>query len=58
MLGATNLIPGPNSALIDVTTGLVTATSALLLIYYRANSAWLIFAAGLVGSATTRWSGG
>jgi chromate transporter len=43
------------AALVDVTTGMVAAVSALLLIYSRVNSAWLIFAAGLVGLATTRW---
>lgn len=46
------------AALVDVTTGMVAAVSALLLIYSRVNSAWLIFAAGLVGLATTRWFAG
>jgi chromate transport protein ChrA len=35
-------------------TAAVAAISALLLIYSRMNSAWLIFAAGLVGLAATR----
>ncbi len=46
------------AALVNVTTGTVAAISALLLIHFRVNSAWLIFAAGLVGLATTRWFGG
>jgi len=46
------------AALVDVTTAVVAAISALLLIYSRMNSAWLIFAAGLVGFAATRWFGG
>ena len=46
------------AALVDVTTGMVAAVSALLLIYSRLNSVWLIFAAGLVGLAATRWFGG
>ncbi len=46
------------AALVDVTTGVVAAISALLLIYSRVNSAWLIFAAGLVGFTLTQWSGG
>jgi len=43
------------AALVDVTTAAVAGFSALLLIYSRMNSAWLIFAAGLVGFAATRW---
>jgi chromate transporter len=42
------------AALVDITTVLIGAMSALLLIYTRINSAWLIFAAGLVGLAASR----
>ncbi len=45
------------AALVDATTAAMAAISALLLIYSRMNSAWLIFAAGLVGVAATRWFG-
>ncbi len=45
------------AALVDATTAAVAAISALVLIYSRMNSAWLIFAAGLVGFAATRWLG-
>ncbi len=45
------------AALVDVTTAAVAAISALLLIYWRVNSAWLIFAAGMAGLAATRWLG-
>ncbi len=45
------------AALVDATTAAMAAISALLLIYSRMNSAWLIFAAGLVGAAATRWFG-
>ena len=45
------------AALVDVTTGAVAAISVVLLIFSRMNSAWLIFAAGLVGLIATRWFG-
>jgi chromate transporter len=43
------------AALVDFTTAAIAAISAPLLIYTRVNSAWLIFAAGLIGLAATRW---
>jgi chromate transporter len=42
------------AAMVDVTTSAVAAFSALLLIYSRVNSAWLIFAGGLLGLAIAR----
>jgi chromate transporter len=45
------------AALVDVTTGAVAAISVVLLIFSQVNSAWLIFAAGLVGLIATRWFG-
>jgi chromate transporter len=42
------------AAMVDVTTEVVAAFSALLLIYSRVNSAWLIFAGGLLGLAMAR----
>jgi chromate transporter len=42
------------AAMVDVTTEAVAAFSALLLIYSRVNSAWLIFAGGLLGLAIAR----
>jgi chromate transporter len=42
------------TAMVDVTTSAVAAFSALLLIYSRVNSAWLIFAGGLLGLAIAR----
>ena len=45
------------AALVDVTTGAVAAIGAVLLIYWRVNSAWLIFAAGMGGLIATRWFG-
>lgn len=46
------------AALVDLTTAVVAVVSALLLIFFRINSAWLIFAGGAVGLAVTRWLGG
>ncbi|HZZ07714.1 MAG TPA: chromate efflux transporter [Candidatus Binataceae bacterium] len=42
------------AAMVDVTTSAVAAFSALLLIYSRVNSAWLIFAGALLGLAIAR----
>jgi chromate transporter len=54
LLAAVTLQLG-RAALVDFTTAAVAAISAPLLIYTRVNSAWLIFAAGLIGLVTTRW---
>jgi chromate transporter len=43
------------AALVDITTVLIGAISALLLLYSRINSVWLILAAGLIGLAALRW---
>jgi chromate transporter len=45
------------AALVDFPTGAIAALSAVFLIYFRINSAWLIFAGGLVGLVATRWLG-
>ena len=45
------------AALVDFPTAAIAALSALVLIYFRINSAWLIFAGGLVGLVVTRWLG-
>jgi chromate transporter len=42
------------AALVDLTTSAIAALSAVVLIYFRINSAWLIFAGGLVGLVATR----
>ena len=41
------------AALVDFPTGAVAALSAVVLIYFRINSAWLIFAGGLAGLVVT-----
>jgi chromate transporter len=43
------------AALVDFPTVLIGATSAVLLLYSRINSAWLILAAGLTGLVASRW---
>jgi chromate transporter len=43
------------AAVIDFVTGGIAALSAAALLYFRINSAWLIFAGGLVGFAGTSW---
>jgi chromate transporter len=43
------------AAIVDVTTMILAASSAFILIRYRVNSAWLVFGGGLVGLAMTRW---
>jgi chromate transporter len=45
------------AALVDFPTGAIAALSAAVLIYFRINSAWLIFAGGLVGLGATQWLG-
>jgi chromate transporter len=42
------------AAMVDVTTSAVAAFSAVLLIYSRVNSAWLIFVGALLGLAIAR----
>jgi chromate transporter len=46
------------AALVDFPTGVIAALSAVVLIYFRINSAWLVFAGGFVGLVGTRWLGG
>jgi chromate transporter len=43
------------AAVVDLLSGAIAAFSAAVLIYFRTNSAWLIFAGGLAGFARTRW---
>ena len=43
------------AALVDFPTGVIAALSAVVLIYFRINSAWLVFAGGFVGLVGTRW---
>jgi chromate transporter len=45
------------AAVVDFLSGAIAALSAVVLIYFRINSAWLIFAGGLAGFARTRWFG-
>ena len=42
------------AAIVDVPTALLAATSALLLLRFRLNSAWLVLAGALIGLAVTR----
>jgi chromate transporter len=56
LLAAVTLQLG-RAALIDVVTVAIAAISVALLIFSRINSAWLIFAAGIVGLIATRWLG-
>jgi chromate transporter len=46
------------AAVVDFPSGGIAALSAVVLIYFRVNSAWLIFASGFVGLVATRWLGG
>jgi chromate transporter len=46
------------AALVDFATGAIATFSAVVLIYFRINSAWLIFTGGLVGLVALRWLGG
>ncbi len=43
------------SAVIDLTTMLLAISSAVVLIRYRVNSAWLVLGGGLIGLAITLW---
>ena len=43
------------SAVIDLTTMLLAISSAVVLIRYRVNSAWLVLGGGLIGLAMTLW---
>jgi chromate transporter len=45
------------AALVDFPTAAIAVLSAGVLIYFRINSGWLIFASGLVGLFATRWLG-
>src|SRR5208282_2625237 len=45
------------AALVDFLTAGVAALSAVILVYFRINSAWLIFLGGFVGLIATRWLG-
>ncbi len=45
------------AAVVDFPTGAIAALSAVALMNFRINSAWLIFAGGLVGLVATRWFG-
>ncbi len=45
------------AALIDVVTVAIAAASVALLIRSQINSAWMIFAAGMIGLLLTRWLG-
>jgi len=46
------------AALVDFLTGGIAALSAVALIYFRINSAWLVFLGGFVGLVATQWLGG
>jgi chromate transporter len=41
------------TAIIDVPTALLAAASAVVLLRFRPNSAWLVLAGGLIGAAIT-----
>jgi chromate transporter len=46
------------AAVVDFLTGGLAALSAVVLIYFRINSAWLVCVGGLVGLVASRWLGG
>ena len=45
------------AAIVDVPTGAIAALSALILIRFKVNSAWLIFGGAAIGLAASRWIG-
>ena len=46
------------AAIVGYTTGAIAALSALVLIYTRINSAWLVFAGAIIGFGAARITGG
>jgi chromate transporter len=46
------------AALVDFPTSVIAALSAVVLIYFRVNSGWLVFVGGIAGMVATRWLGG
>jgi chromate transporter len=44
-----------HDAIVDVTTTILAVASAVVLIRYRVNSAWLVFGGALIGLAMTLW---
>ncbi len=46
------------AAVVDFLTGGLAALSAVVLIYFRINSAWLVCVGGLAGLVASRWLGG
>jgi len=50
LMGVVTLQLG-RTAIIDIPTALLAATSAIVLLRFRLNSAWLVLAGGLVGTA-------
>jgi chromate transporter len=43
------------AALVDFPTSALAALSAVVLIYFRVNSAWLVLAGGITGMIASRW---
>jgi chromate transporter len=54
LMGAVTLFLA-RAAVIDLTTVLLAISSAVVLIRYRVNSAWLVLGGGLIGLAITQW---
>lgn len=46
------------AAVVDLLTGGIAMLSALILIFFRINSAWLILAGALIGFARISWFAG
>jgi chromate transporter len=46
------------AALVDGVTALLAAGSALLLLRFRTNSAWLVLGGAAIGIAVSWWRGG